>query len=816
MTTNYFKQGKGGSAVMVGSSGYGNVAPAEGRSDTPVVRGSGTGGSAELFSPVQADDSGNFKVPRVVSNVMVAPPLSERDFPPLPGCSARSGMGSQEPELIEVTPDSIMHYSSEEDESTLTDTSCATTSTTNSRKRAKNSASSGTSKVRKTRGFISSEAREDLYLQQQTEVLRKWQDHRSTPVAKVLLGRPANPGEQQVDLTRLPAIELESEVAKGMARLREVSEYKKGLKGTTQKTLREIATLAERAVQVLRTRTQSEEVVRLQEANERLRRDYDSLKRDLEDIKGQLASALICRESDPGADMGSSASGPSKRRWIVSSDEEDSVRAPGPGPSPPVRRPSPAPAGPSVTARNGAPEELALSGRDEKLLDVLLRKVGSMMDAKLEGIRDRLLPEKSLRPPLAFERGRGEDVGRGHGPEPVPQGAPPIIPQAKAKSAKIKPPTGGREAKVASGVAANKKTPPATKEAASSPSVSAPPLPQEFWVEVVGRKSKKKRREKASGHAAGSAPAETPISAGSKGASQQKKKGAKKKKNPEKKIRINVPKRAAIVLMATDKDGTSVADALARVRDQIDLRSMGIPSLRPRRALTGAIMYEVPGEQSKEGAEKLEAKLRELLNPEEVKVSRTTKTAELRLSGLDDLTVAQDVAEAMARVGGCTAHDVQVGTIRRPRNGLGSVWLRCPAAAASKLAQAGKVQVGWVMARVEALRPRPAQCFRCLRTGHTIGNCDSPVDRGNLCYRCGQPDHVASGCEEALRCPVCADLGRPAGHRFGGPACTPPPPAKKAAMRKVGDKEAVTGPSTVPQTTNVEGSSLEEVMDTDL
>lgn len=176
--------------------------------------------------------------------------------------------------------------------------------------------------------------------------------------------------------------------------------------------------------------------------------------------------------------------------------------------------------------------------------------------------------------------------------------------------------------------------------------------------------------------------------AGTSGLAQAKK--GRQKKNPEvkkAKVKVNVPKRAAV-----DKAKTSVADALAKVRNQIDLCSMGIASLRPRRNLAGTTMYEVPGEQSQEGTERLEIRLREILNPEEVKVSRSVKTAELRLSGLDDLTVGQDVAEAMARVRRCAAQEV--GMIRRPRSGLGSVWLRCPAAAARKLAQAGNVPGG--------------------------------------------------------------------------------------------------------------------------
>lgn len=265
---------------------------------------------------------------------------------------------------------------------------------------------------------------------------------------------------------------------------------------------------------------------------------------------------------------------------------------------------------------------------------------------------------------------------------------------------------------------------------------------------------------------------------------------------------------------------------------------MGIPSLRPRRALTGATIYEVPGEQSNEKTDTLAAKLRSELNNEEVKVARPVKTAELRLSGLDDLTDSQAVADAMARVGGCVTWEVQVGAIRRPRGGLGSVWVRCPAAAARKLTEATRVQVGWVMARVEALRAKPAQCYKCLRTGHTIGGCTSPIDSSSRCYRCGGEGHIASRCDEEVQCPLCADLGRPAGHRLGGPACSPPPKKKGEDKRRRAGSTGACGPNakqtgnnkkgvpSIRETHNMEavegpgpsqqqeGSSQEEAMDT--
>jgi hypothetical protein len=132
-----------------------------------------------------------------------------------------------------------------------------------------------------------------------------------------------------------------------------------------------------------------------------------------------------------------------------------------------------------------------------------------------------------------------------------------------------------------------------------------------------------------------------PVTTSGKTAAQGGRKAAK-----EKKTKIKVPKRAAVVLTAVDKEKVSVADALAKIRSKIDLRAMGIASLRPRRALTGAIIYEVPGEESQAKADELVVKFRSELDAGEFKVARPTKTAELRLFGLDDVTDDRGVAEA--------------------------------------------------------------------------------------------------------------------------------------------------------------------------
>jgi len=226
---------------------------------------------------------------------------------------------------------------------------------------------------------------------------------------------------------------------------------------------------------------------------------------------------------------------------------------------------------------------------------------------------------------------------------------------------------------------------------------------------------------------------------------------------------------------------------MAKARKKIKLGDLGIAYLRPKLAATGAMLLEVPGDGSAAKADLLAAKLREALAATGARVARPVKTEELRVTGLDDSITKEEIAAAIAAAGSCSAPDVRVGDIRRGPSGLGTVWLQCPTAAAKKVAAAGRLTVGWVSARVEALTPRPMRCHRCLELGHTRSRCTAPTDRGNRCYRCGAPGHTAGRCAGEVKCPLCSDLDRPAGHRLGAKACAP----QKKGMKKTGGAGAI-------------------------
>lgn len=154
------------------------------------------------------------------------------------------------------------------------------------------------------------------------------------------------------------------------------------------------------------------------------------------------------------------------------------------------------------------------------------------------------------------------------------------------------------------------------------------------------------------------------------------------------------------------------------------------------------------------------------------------KCAELHITGLEDLITSSEVIEAVTRAGGCSGRKVRKGEIRRSSSGLGSAWVKCPTSAAKRVADAGRLKIGWTGARVEVFSSRPLQCYR---QGHARQRCTADKDRSGVCYRYGQEGHTTSKYSARSHCPLCADAGRPAEHRLDGRACHPTAAKKKGS-----------------------------------
>jgi len=188
-----------------------------------------------------------------------------------------------------------------------------------------------------------------------------------------------------------------------------------------------------------------------------------------------------------------------------------------------------------------------------------------------------------------------------------------------------------------------------------------------------------------------------------------------------------------------------------------------------------------------------------------VAVTRPQNTAEIR--DIEDSVSAAEVAAALAEKGGCQTGEVFVGPIRRwAVNGLGTAWVRCPLAAANKLAREGAVRIGWTRSRVEVLPERALRCYKCWDMGHVRAACPSEIDRTAACYRCGVQGHQARGCDAPVNCALCAESNRPSNHRAGGPACKAPKPRRR---KNKGATPAPKSASTAPAPPEGGGTPME-------
>ncbi|XP_049886839.1 uncharacterized protein LOC126381400 [Pectinophora gossypiella] len=521
------------------------------------------------------------------------------------------------------------------------------------------------------------------------------------------------------------------------------------LKGTFVRALKDSSKLIVRVLDVLRDTTSSDETRNLQAQNSRLQKALEDQQKELDTLRQemrQLKASLTASQKE-------TQSAPVPQPECPSAEPLVESLRPEPAPKAARTKPTKKPVPPLPESSR------AVSDKDEDLAARIISQVGFMINARLAGLEDRLLPPKMLRPPLAADRKNAATYAAVARTPAVSVRTPTAVTKTTATSAgtaRATPHMAPRGAVAASAAGGSTSVRPKRKrgprgkkgkkagDGGQAEAQSLPSRPADNGWTVVGKGRKKK-----------AAPAQPP----------------QRPRAP----RLHPPRTAAVVMQlqpAAAESGASYADILREAKSKVDLQSLGISGLRIRKAATGARVLEVAGASSAEKADSLAAKLREAMSGDVVKVSRPTICAEMRVVGLDDSVSAQEVVEAVAKAGGCAADAIKAGDIREGAGGMGSLLLSCPIAAVKKVAAVGRLLVGWTSARIKVLEPRPLRCFRCLEVGHTHALCKSEVDRSTQCFRCGQTGHKSSTCSATPHCTVCEAARRPAEHRLGSSQCT--------------------------------------------
>lgn len=160
------------------------------------------------------------------------------------------------------------------------------------------------------------------------------------------------------------------------------------------------------------------------------------------------------------------------------------------------------------------------------------------------------------------------------------------------------------------------------------------PLEQASWTQVLGRKQRKRERKSAK-------------------TLQPQDRQPSQSRQPRQ-PRRRPPKTAAVAIQRKG-DKYNYVDILKEAKSKVNLQQLGIEDTRIRRAITGGIIIEIPGDQGSQKADTLTNSLRTVFTAaEDVTISRPTKRAELRISGIDDSTTPADVQAIVAELGHCS------------------------------------------------------------------------------------------------------------------------------------------------------------------
>ncbi|XP_041980949.1 uncharacterized protein LOC121734404 [Aricia agestis] len=496
------------------------------------------------------------------------------------------------------------------------------------------------------------EERRAMFRAKVEEVAQRAREEREARESRAALRASPAPAED----TEETSAALEAGVERALDMVTMVATRSSNLKGTYQRALKEAVASIKAAVTEMRGRGQTEEMRALEAQNDRLLRQVNAMRRELEELRRRV--------SGPAAD-----------------DLQKML---------------------SEVSRSN------------------IETFGNMLNARIAGLEDRLLPEPRRRPPLAADSARpSPGAAQTAAPKKTPKAkktAPAMAPDESSAGgavATIQPPAAPTEKRATKPKKKRKKKQPsmAAQEAAKGGRNTNTPPAEAPWTTVGPRRTKKK-----------------------KGAATPAKAAPKKKK----KAKLRAPNTAAITVTLKEgaaAKGITYSDVLTKAKDAFKtggLAEMGIEKVefRFRQAQTGARVLTIPGEGAQEKADVLAAKMREVLDPEVVKIGRPAKCVEMRIAGLDDSATTADVIEAVVREGGCPTTSIRSGPITKGRWGDGSLWLSVPVAAAKKLLSLGRLRVGWVSAKPEhkaaECREKQPNCFFCEALGkdkdHVLGS----------------------------------------------------------------------------------------------
>lgn len=210
-----------------------------------------------------------------------------------------------------------------------------------------------------------------------------------------------------------------------------------------------------------------------------------------------------------------------------------------------------------------------------------------------------------------------------------------------------------------------------------------------------------------------------------------------------------------VVVVRPIEEGQTFDSILKSLKETLPASEVNLTSIRQAR--NGDLLLG-----TKDDSEALRQKVSDALG-NRASAHRVTTDVTIQIRGIDTLTTAPEVADAINRE--LTTEQVSPNsiTLRPFRHSSLTAVVRLQAPCARRLVNLSKIKIGWLNCTIRELGPK-SHCFRCWGDGHVVAQCKGQ-DRRLSCYRCGAEGHRAAVCRKPPHCLLCEDQGREANHQ---------------------------------------------------